>query len=48
MSLVDNLNKSMGPKHYFICLKVNKEFTKRSNNRSKDNTTKWSDIIEVN
>ena len=49
MSLVDNLNKSMGPKTlFYLSQGVNKEWQMRSNNRSKRYTTKWSDILEVN
>ena len=49
MSLVDNLNKSMGPKTlFYLSQGVNKEWKMRSNNRSKRYTTKLSDILEVN
>jgi len=50
MRLVDNLNKSMGPKTLFYLSQGinNKEWLMRSNKRSKRYTTKWSEILEVN
>ena len=50
MSLVDNLNKSMGPKTLFYLSQGinNKEWRMKCDKRSKRYTTKWSDILEVN
>ena len=49
MNLVDNINKSMGPKTlFYLSQGINKEWQMRSNNRSKRYTTKWSEILEVN
>ena len=49
MNVVDNLNKSMGPKTiFYLSQGINKEWQMRCSNRSKRYTTKWSEILEVN
>lgn len=49
MNVVDNLNKSMGPRTiFYLSQGINKEWQMRCSNRSKRYTTKWSEILEVN
>ena len=49
MVLVDDLNKSMGPKTlFYLSQGINKGWQMRCSRRSKRYTTNWSEILEVN